>query len=180
MTIKFENLAQAMLEKCAEHALPLHYGTDVAQDLAVIMQCDATKFVWLIRESGSQILPVGKGVNPIHIEYYLRNFSTRMTYLIDYSTGTFTQINDEKAKELSNALPAFVRSTPQAAIQRAEEVLTEGINARWWGALQPPKSINDQKGIKGWLNYFVHDENAPMIAFLRKAIAASQSSHAKA
>lgn len=170
-----ENLAQQMLQLCHTHAMPQRYGTDLAQDIAVINNSGpATMFVWLIRESGTNIMPVGQGVDPTHIAYYLEALSTRKVFLVNVGGDSLeiSPITDRKAVELINLTPQAIFSTGQPVWPQVKEVLQTGIDCGWWGMFHRPETVEDYAGIEGWLGYFHHHGNEPMSKYLKAALAA--------
>jgi len=171
-----ERIALQMLSCCNDQAMPQHYAVDVSDDLALLNTIPAQNFVWLIREHGTNLLPVGMGVDPIHIEYYLKAVSRRAVFLIttDAVSGEhITPISPKAALELIYQQPALSLASPVEVWDQVRKVLETGIQHGWWSMFYPPKNVHEHEGIKGWLEYFTQSRNPVMQDFLRKARAAA-------
>src|SRR5690554_3748626 len=69
-TNPLEAIAHNLLATTERVGLPKHYQQDLALDLELINTYN-TDFIWVLRESGTAILPLKRGHLPIHITYWL-------------------------------------------------------------------------------------------------------------
>lgn len=169
-----EKLAQLLLELCHSHDMPRAYQNDVSMDISFINQTPANMYVWLIRESGTNIMPIGQGVDPAYIEYYLDLGLNAMKVFLVNTSGTnpvVKEISKGQAAKLIHQQPLLYEHE-EGPWGQVKAVLETGIACGWWGVFYPPKSVDEHQGLEGWLRYFQRHENRPMVGYLKRALSA--------
>ncbi|EHH1074886.1 hypothetical protein J7I01_000463 [Vibrio parahaemolyticus] len=173
-----QHLQQRMLEISNAEKLPLHFKSNLeidGKELERFKSNPSGKFVWLLRPSGTQIVPAGLGVNPVHITYWIWSEQGPETkaFVVDINAGTIEKITHEQAESLIMMPPCKISTlmSKEEVIEKVACVLREGVNSKIWGAFNPP-SLDDyaQWNWIDWLTYFKSSGNHLMQSFLGKAI----------
>lgn len=171
MQNKIEKIIELMKAESAEQQLPKFFQGDLDIDFEHIRSGVSTRFVWLLRESGTQLGPIGVGYNPgmvmPHIEE-LRSSSTKF-YVIDILNVTVTETKDSVISEMINRPPALMAEGAEDIIMKARETLSKGVQHKLWGLFEQPKSV-DEYTLAGWLQYFTYHRNSPMEQFMRNVM----------
>ena len=90
-------IAQEMLQLADDNIK--HYKTDIAYDFATLFTNSSNRFLWAIRDSGSNFAAIGEGWHDTmcyaSIDYLNRSF-----FLIDVEEGSIVEISRDEALAL--------------------------------------------------------------------------------
>jgi len=165
-------LINAMMEESNKNQLPQYYKGDLEIDKDFILNAIAARYIWCLRECGTQLMPIGIGADPYPIEHYATGTGSskhNKFYLINLQNETIVSITPEKATKMAHEQPELNISGQEGIHKRIMEVLKKGVDNQLWGLFHHPKSEN-QYNFNQWLTFFRSLENEPMIKFMKKAI----------
>lgn len=165
---------QKLVEIAKSKSMPEIYCSDIEMDLGILNKFTDKSFVWVLRDSGTTLLPLGIGVDPGYLVPYADQQSKSKTtkiffYHIDFN-GDVKLIDHKEALSLINKKPSFLgASTIEEIIDQTNAVLSFGKDFGIWGIFNKPKfEIRDWKS---WHKFFRSAGNQPMTEFLDEAFA---------
>lgn len=101
----FDNLIKNMKKHSNDINLPLIYKDDLNIDFKVISKYGNCCYVWLLRDSGTALIPLKRGVNPLFIMNYIHDESARCFLINGYESGKFQELKKENVESMLNELP---------------------------------------------------------------------------
>ncbi|WP_053062570.1 hypothetical protein [Photobacterium aquae] len=169
-----EEMVELMKQATEEVSLPKYYKWDLDIDYEKIKKYATDKFtcIWLVRECGSQLVPIRAGVNPIHITFWLNNAPECRVFTIDTQSLVLNEISHEKAKELVEVMPYHdrIRSVSfDKRIALVKIVISYGEKHNFWNTMGYEFSSKG-KTLCDLLMYFQHNNNKAMVNFLSAAL----------
>lgn len=168
MKFKQETTIKLMLKESATQQLPKFYQSDLEIDAERIRSGVATKFVWILRECGTQIAPLGVGSQPCWITSYT-NGSCRARdnrfYIVDVAECTITPSTADELDKLILTPPALNATSFEGVVERIHEVISHGVEHRIWGLWEAPRTP-DEHTAEGWMAYYRKLDNTPMVNFM--------------
>lgn len=172
MKKNIETIILLMKEISSTQEMPKFYRGDLDIDFSMIRQSLSSRYVWVLRDAGTQLGPVGVGFSPDSITYHAEgsmSSSTNKFFVIDLLQASVTQISADKAIELINRPPQLLAESHEDVLDKTRAVLEKGIEYGFWGLFHPPKSV-DERPLTKWLDYFLEHKNEPMEQFMRRAL----------
>lgn len=165
-----ESIICLMESESNKQAMPRHYRSDLDVDFSVIRNGLSNQYVWVLRESGTQLGPVGVGYDPVWITSHTSGaYSMRSSkfYVIDVAKASIKEVTGEQADALISKEPSIMLSCDtEGIVKSARSVLEYGIENRIWGLFEKPNAV-DQYTLTEWESYFNKYDNKPMIKFMR-------------
>lgn len=156
---KMFELLQAEVVK--NPGLLVHYQSDLEVDKIILEAYPNSEFVWVLRECGTAMIPLYKGVDSTHITYWVKEEKSKFFHL------TRTEI-----KEISRENASFLAEKPpfnpalcddaETLLEMVNAVLSDGHERGWW-----------ESNGKSWAemeNKFSNSSNKVMAKFLFDAI----------
>lgn len=167
-----EKLHQKMLGVASMHHLPKSFESDLDDDLLILKAFEGKRFIWLLRTSGSTLVPLGMGADPAHITHWLfSNHGQRiLAFLVDSGHCTVEKLSFEQAEKLIHQPPLIISAfvSHEDTINKVSQVLQNGISQGIWGVFGTP-NIGVCEWEK-WQSYFKSSGNTLMHSFMKKAI----------
>lgn len=163
-----EKTIKAMLKESATQQLPKFYQSDLELDFERIRSGVANRFVWILRECGTQLAPIGVGAQPAFITSYTKGScwaKGHRFYIVDVLDCTVTQTTAENLDKLILTPPAIHAGTFEGVVERIHDVLSHGVDHRIWGLWEAPQSVQERTA-EQWLTYFRQYKNEPMETFM--------------
>ncbi len=126
----------------------------------------ANQFLWLVKESGTILLPLRKAVDPVfcHAAYYV----SCQAFLIDLGEETIEAVTREKAVELISQFPFSLDAYPPKMLETKvrgllkQRYITDSVLRK--AELDPEKD-----NLPTWRDYFGRIENKLMFELLSQA-----------
>lgn len=172
MKFKQETTIKLMMKESATQQLPKFYQSDLEIDFERIRSGIATKFVWILRECGTQIAPLGVGSQPCWITSYT-NGTCRARgnrfYIVDVAACTITPSTADELDRLILTPPAFNATSFEGVVERIHEVISHGVTHRIWGLWDYPSTVEEYTA-EGWLAYYRKHDNTPMVEFMMQGL----------
>lgn len=173
MTTNLQYVQETMRDVAARLKLPENYVQDVDADVSMIGRYP-TPCVWLLRTSGSVLVPARLGVDPAYITHWLwgNHGQEVVPFIVDLEHRRVEKVSFEKAEALIMELPCQISATEnkQTIAKKVDHVLEQGVNLRIWGLFNPPSAVQSVGGWSNWQNYFANSGNHLMANFMGKAI----------
>lgn len=140
--------------------LPKHYRGDLALDANTIANYPkGTKFLWVLRENGTVLMPLNIGVDEQTVLYWLDGIGGDMRYF--HIVGeNIREITDKNVRELVIQLPRDF----------SEEGVNRILSFRHWGIFHPPQFPAVRSSWGDWLKWFRNHEIKIMARYLEGAI----------
>lgn len=164
----------AMENAVATHNLPQYFKEDLQLDFEGLERYNGHKLVWLLRTSGTVMVPTGIGVDPTYITHWLwSNHSQEIVpFVIDTRNGTVEKVTYEQAEKLISEPPCKLTfcMPREELIEKVNGVLEYGCQQRIWGMFDAPKAVSDIGGWLEWERYFSNSSNSMMTMFMAKAL----------
>ena len=163
---------QKMLCTAQVNQLPEIGSDKLEAELNILKMFGEGRYIWLLRTSGSTLIPVGVGVNPSYVNHWLyENHGQRvLTFLVDSKQGTIEKITFAQTEKLAHTIPVDL-----SALQPAEEILSDvssvlnvGIEHGVWGKFNSPGVAAEDWPY--WLSYFQICKNEVMKQLIERAI----------
>lgn len=155
--------------------LPISHETDLDRDLQILESFPGSQFIWLLRTSGTVLVPVGIGVDPQIVTYWLltNHGQTVIPFLVDSEAFTIEKLSFEEAERLIQQPPKRLSTfqSREEIYETVESVLTFGLTKRIWGVFDSPDLPVDNWN--QWHRYFQRSGNTVMLSFIGKAIRCS-------
>lgn len=126
--MKFEDLKQLMLSHSQKVDLPLRYKKDIDYDFEVLERYGNIRYLWLLRASGMLLMPIGMGVSPMYMKFYLENDSSSQFFIVDFSVeNKFEQIKNSEVMQYIEKLPCDLKScrSREEVIDKVTKVLSD-------------------------------------------------------
>ena len=110
MTENVERAKEAMMNISLSLGLPENYRGDLDQDLETLSKAPAGKWLWLLRTSGTVLVPLNVGVHPVYVNYWLEsNHGQKVVcFMVDPQKGMLTQTSFVSAKKLIAQAPKII------------------------------------------------------------------------
>ncbi|MCP4116145.1 MAG: hypothetical protein GY737_12210 [Desulfobacteraceae bacterium] len=179
MTNNIERTKAAMLSISQSLGLPEHYPDDMTQDLQSLSDSKEGNWLWLLRTSGTVLVPLQVGIHPTYVNYWLHsNHGQKVVcFVVDSRKGMVTQTTFSEAEKLIGQSPRSLHSTMSAEelVDAVHSVLAHGCERRLWGMFESPESIDAYGTWQKWQAYFRSMENDVMAEFMAKAVRFAQS-----
>ena len=149
------------VEVAKNPTLLVHYQSDLEIDRNILSAYPNSEFVWALRECGTAMIPLYKGVDSVHITYWLREETTKFFHL---TKDGIKEISKETVRKLAETPPFNPSSCDDAEtlITRVNAVLGYGHERGWW-----------ESNGKSWAemeNKFSNSSNKIMANFMFDAI----------
>lgn len=165
-----ETIITMMESESIKQSMPMYYRSDLDIDYSVLRNGVSNQYVWVLRESGTQLGPVGIGYDPVWITSHTSGaYSMRSSkfYVIDVANVSIMEVTGAKADALISKEPSIMLSCDaEGIVKSARSVLEYGIVNRVWGLFEQPNAV-DQYTLTEWESYFKTYDNKPMITFMR-------------
>lgn len=168
-----ERIQQQMKSASSSHKLPVAYKEDLDADfdalpkyLGLGLEC-----VWLLRSYGTVLVPIGLGVDPTFITYWLWDEHGQKVKAYHVSNEGVRPIRHEEAESLIMRAPAqlSVLDCMESIRNTVDSVLQRGTDMRIWGVFDAV-TLEQFKGLNKWHSYFVQSKNCVMAEFTAKAM----------
>ena len=113
MTENVERAKEAMMNISLSLGLPENYRGDLDQDLETLSKAPAGKWLWLLRTSGTVLVPLNVGVHPVYVNYWLEsNHGQKVVcFMVDPQKGMLTQTSFVSAKQLIAQAPKILNAS---------------------------------------------------------------------
>lgn len=163
---------KAMLAEAATQQLPKLYRSDLDLDVERISSGIANRYVWILRECGTQLAPLGIGAQPAFITSYTSGIcwaEGHRFYVIDVNECSVTPTTPEELDRLIMMPPAINESDFEGVVRRIHDALSYGVEHRIWGLWSNPQSV-EERTAEQWLAYFRKHDNQPMATFMLNAL----------
>src|SRR5699024_10437127 len=121
-------------EVAQSNGLPELYPDDLKADYRALESFQGHNFVWLLRSCGTVLLPIGIGVNPVFIDYWLESKHGQriMHFFLDTDQRAkqiVRGITGEEASLLANQAPTMRRGVDiQTFAEDVNDVLKRGCH----------------------------------------------------
>ena len=165
-------LHDRMLSVAKSLHLPELFQSDLEDDKRILELYKGSRFIWLLRTSGSTLVPLGFGADPYHITHWFHSPHGQkiVAFLVNTKELTIEKITFDQAEKFIHAHPVEISSmmSSEALFLNVEKVLTDGIAHGVWGVFEKPDI--DTKNWAKWRRYFSDAGNTPMQLFMEKAI----------
>lgn len=164
-------LKESMKKQAEKTELPKFYKEDVELDFKVLAKYGNCQYVWMLREAGSLLFPLKKGIDPFMLDFYIRNDSTCRFFVIEsFKEEQFKEVNAKEVEKLIYQSPIEfgLIDTPIELINKMSNLLKDN-NIATSGLVTTdlePEPVN----WNNWLHYF-DDKNPVMKKVMNKAIA---------
>lgn len=175
--MNISTLQKRMLEISDAEKLPLNFKSDLENDgkeLERFKNNPSGKFVWLLRPTGTVIVPVGFGVNPVHVTHWIwsEHGPNIKAFVVDVRAGTIEKTTHEEAERLIMMPPCKISAlmSKSEVLEKVTRVLREGAQSKIWGNFNPPSREEAQCNWNDWISFFNSSGNYLMQSFLGKAI----------
>lgn len=148
-----------LVKESEKKGLPKYYKGDLEYDKDIIEKYDGCSFLWVLREAGTNMIPLKKGVEPVHVTYYITD-PTALFYVVGLSG--IRQITAQELEKLAYELPLNLNaySTAESLVEAVNAVIEQGDDYGWW---------DKQLGWTGLKAEFTRSNNQVMSEFLDKA-----------
>tara|TARA_Y100001933_G_scaffold32841_1_gene27308 strand:- start:1385 stop:1951 length:567 start_codon:yes stop_codon:yes gene_type:complete len=174
MTENVERAKEAMMNISLSLGLPENYRGDLDQDLETLSKAPAGKWLWLLRTSGTVLVPLNVGVHPVYVNYWLEsNHGQKVVcFMVDPQKGMLTQTSFVSAKQLIAQAPKILNASMsrEELVGAVHSVLEEGCERRLWGIFDSPSKVDEFGSWQEWQTYFRSTENNVMADFMAKAV----------
>ncbi|MCU8010216.1 hypothetical protein [Shewanella sp. SM87] len=137
--------------------LPVIHKSDLdtdKNDLKRYLDAGITQFLWVIREGGTLLFPVGYGINPLHAEFWHNEGYPVTPYIVSMEVGSLTPITTKKMIEIANKTP----------VGDVMEVIKRGCELNFWGVWHSPKFEDFPQ--TEWREYFQQTGNKLMVKMI--------------
>lgn len=176
---EFEHIATSIDAFTKAAGLPSYNLRDISYDLCAIMRYD-TDFIWVLREQGTVIEPIRRGVNPASLNYMLSDKASAAKIKIFYITNnckSIVPVKASRAVELMNLPPCDLSADMPMTklINSVNAILVEGVKEGYW--LDMSASVASDDKTQDWAAYQKQfSRHHPLMsAFMAKAIHLKQS-----
>lgn len=162
----FEN----MKKHAAKIELPKFYKEDLDIDFNILKKYQNRKYVWMLREAGSLLLPLGIGANPFMFEFYIKNDSTCRFFMVNgFAETEFKELKVNEVEKLITQMPIEFGLIDCAddLINKVEKVLTDRNIAS--SGFSTVDYGTEPLHWRNWLNFF-EGNNDLMEKVMRRAI----------
>ena len=165
--ITLDELSNRMMDISNNLELPKLFKEDLVADMKILNRFNKQPKIWSLRETGTVLVPVGMGVDPV----YVSNYTYNSTFFYIDSDMSIVQIESKEALTRINQAPiALNRSmSSQELYSAVDGVLTEGCDYGIWGVFERAKKENFDCWSE-WLTYFQNSGNKVMINFMAEAL----------
>lgn len=99
------NLIQNMKNHANAVNLPKLHKDDLKLDFNIIRKYGNCRYIWLLRESGTAIVPLKRGINPLHILNYIDDENARCFLINGFEETTFKSLKKDKVDAMLHELP---------------------------------------------------------------------------
>lgn len=168
--MSIESFHQRMKDLAKSFNLPVLHPADVDDDLKILTKYGSIQYVWMLRDAGTVLLPLSRGVDVDYFHQYAH--LSEKILLLDLAKEEIKLIDPEKAIELGNRDP-LADQILSSNLEAFENQVNTVLEYRHWGVFYPPQ-MNvfhwDQ-----WLEYFKKQTNHLMIRFIERVIAHRKS-----
>jgi hypothetical protein len=163
---------ERMLSVAKSHGLPEHFKEDLTQDLHILNKYKDCEFVWLLRTSGSALLPLMVGADPYHISHWLHSDhdDKKELFFVHPKKDLIKHITVKHSEKLICVPPSKLSSFMTLTDLHNEvcQVIKNGLNKGVWGIFEEPKIKSDDWSL--CKNYYSSTGNHLMETYMLKAI----------
>ncbi|MGR5159735.1 hypothetical protein [Vibrio owensii] len=155
-----------------EYQMPRHFQCDIKCDADYISAHRDKSYLWVLKQIGTQLMPIRSGVNPGYVVNWIEQDSSVKVFLI--SGNRIEAVSHDDAIRIANEPPASISlaTTQDRLIKTVEKVLSDPIATRGvfsHATLKPNDNWHE------WREYFKSIDNPVMEAFMASAIKKSSS-----
>lgn len=172
--LKLESLRASMIKLAEQHGLPQTGHDDIIDDMKELERYEGLHLVWLLRSGGSTLVPVGVGVNPIHVTHWLwgSHGERVVAFLIYSNSGVIEKIDAEEAERLVMQMPCPLSSLqkPDRLVHQVNSTLNQGMKMGIWGSFETSDLQGEQGDWGAWQHFFSATGNRLMTSFIGRAI----------
>lgn len=171
---RIERIKGAMKSVSDSLKLPEAFRSDLDVDKQELSRFDGSNFVWLLRTSGTVLVPTRLGIDPAYITYWLwgNHGQEVVPFFVSADTGMIEKITFERAEQLIMQPPCELSSmmSNQELSEAVNSTLERGCKLKIWGMFESPSSVSTIGGWSNWQSYFANSGNRMMTDFMGKAI----------
>lgn len=171
---EFEYIATSIDAFTKAAGLPLYNLRDISYDLSTIMRHN-TDFIWVLREQGTVIEPIRRGVNPASLNYLLSHSASASKVKIFHITNncqSIVPVKASRALELMNLPPCDLSADMPITklINSVNAILADGVKESYWLDMSTSAASDDRT--HDWEAYQKHfSRGHPLMSdFMDKAI----------
>ncbi len=99
------NLIQSMKNQANAVGKPRLHKDDLKCDFEIIRKYGNCRYIWLLRDSGTSIVPLKRGINPLYILNYIDDKNARCFLIDGFEETTFKELKRDNADAMLNELP---------------------------------------------------------------------------
>lgn len=154
--MSIEEIIKKMKLESKVMMLPKYYKSDVDSDFDVLVKYGVkSNYVWMLREAGSLLFPLQKGINPDYMKNYIQGDSTAHFYMIDNDNDSINEINRADACKLIEKEPINFKAvkTPAELARKIADVLSDTNITRTFFNESEIRSIK-RKDWDNWASWF--------------------------
>ena len=167
--MNINNLIQNMKSHANAINLPRLHKEDLKCDFNIIRKYGDCRYIWLLREHGTEIVPLKKGINPLYILNYIDAPKAQCFLINGFDENTFEELKKEKAEAMLQELPIDFSSITDSQ-QLIEQLmnLLEDDNVRCC-AFQVAEKCSGPSGWEKLQRFYEGGKNAVMELTMKRA-----------
>lgn len=164
--MKSDKVIEIIQSKSLELGLPLVYKDDLLVDYKIAKKYGNCDYIFMLRDCGSLLFPLGKGINPTYIINYVKDDMSALFFLID--DNGISQVKREKVSNIVERLPE-IPYTSKDIINKVKHLLEdENILNTWFHSARIPST--EPAYWQQWAEWFRCQPNHVMHNFMKQVI----------
>lgn len=155
---------EKMMSIANGHQLPRFFKEDLICHKQTMDSYPLSEFLWLLRENGSIVVPIKKGVNPAFVTEYL---NMGPCFLVSPTSKQIKAVNKDQATHLIYQPPADLSKCSNHL--ELVSIVSKVLEA-WETFLErtPTVTVNPVDWPK-WIAFFEQSDNQVMVRFIKHA-----------